>query len=242
MLYKDRAYLQYQHISCIFRKFRNARIASNVVSDAESLIGFAEIRGEDQLHLRNLIANENGMRKKTLPSSLQKRKARVSPEAPIHVRKARLKSTNSETLTVLFTNADQLTTTKMTELRLRIQQEKPLIVAVCEVKPKNSQERHDYDIPGFSLHPVNIHDPTGRGIAVYTHSSLDQSVVQIKSNFGFQEACLLEIKLRGGDLMLFGCVYRSPSPSSTSDENNDILNKSSPKHSQHEILSQMYCR
>ena len=181
VLYKDRAYLQYHHVSCIFRKFHNARIASNVVIDADSLIGFADIRGDDQLHLRNLIAHENGTRNKTLPSSLQKRKARVSPEAPIHVRKARLKSSNSETLTVLFTNADQLSTTKMTELRLRIQQEKPLIVAVCEVKPKNSRERHDYDIPGFSLHPVNIHDPTGRGIAVYTHSSLDQSVVQVKS-------------------------------------------------------------
>ena len=225
VLYKDQAYLQYHHVSCILRKFHNARIASNVVTDAESLIGFADLRGDDQLQLRNLIAHENGMRNKTLPSSLQKRKARVSPEAPIHVRKARLKSSNSETLTVLFTNADQLTTTKMAELRLRIQQEKPLVVAICEVKPKNSQERHDYDLPFFSLHPVNIHDPIGRGIAVYTHSSLDQSVVQINSNLGFQEACLLEIKLRGGDLMLFGCMYRSPSLSSTSDKNNKCLNR-----------------
>ena len=111
------------------------------------------------------------------------------------------------------------------ELRLRIQQEKPMIVAVCEVKPKNSQERHDYEIPGFSLHHTNLHESTGRGIAVYTHSSLDQSVVQIKSDLGFQEACLLEIKLRGGDLMLFGCICRSPTQSDTSGRNNDILNR-----------------
>ena len=42
---------------------------------------------------------------------------------------------------------------------------------------------------------------------------------------GFQEACLLEIKLRGGDLMLFGCVYRSPTTSATSDKNNEDLNR-----------------
>ena len=98
----------------------------------------------------------------------------------------------------------------MAELRLRIQQEKPMIVAVCEVKPKNSRERHDYGIPGYSLHPVNLDNSAGRGIAVYTHSSLDQSIVQINPGLCFQEACLVEIKLRGGDLMLFGCFYRSP--------------------------------
>ena len=41
----------------------------------------------------------------------------------------------------------------------------------------------------------------------------------------FEEVCLLEIKLRGGDLMIFGCVYRSPTYSSTSDKNNKDLNR-----------------
>ena len=209
----------------MFKKFQNARIASNVVSDADSLTGFSDLRDNDQRSLQSLIAAENELRKKILPASLKKRKTRISPEAPLHVRKAKLKPSNSEALTVLFTNADQLTTAKMTELRLRIQKEKPMIVAVCEVKPKNSQERHNYDIPDFSLHPVNIDKPTGRGIAVYTHSSLDQSVVQIKSDLGFQEACLLEIKLRGGDHMLFGCIYRSPTSNSASEENNNNLNR-----------------
>ena len=35
--------------------------------------------------------------------------------------------------------------------------------------------------------------------------------IHIKPNLSFQEACLLEMRLRGGDLMLFGCIYRSPS-------------------------------
>ena len=38
----------------------------------------------------------------------------------------------------LFTNADQLTESKMAELQTKIEQEKTLIIAVSEVKSKNS--------------------------------------------------------------------------------------------------------
>ena len=195
------------------------------MSSTNALIGFADIAEKDQLFLKNLIASENLSRKKIPAASTQKPKAKVKPDAPLHVRKAKLKPSSADYLKVLYTNADQLTTTKMTELRLRIQQEKPMIIAVCEVKPKNTLRRHDYAIPGYSLHPVNLDNSVGRGIAVYTHSSLDQSIVQIKSDLSFQEACLLEIKLRGGDLMLFGCFYRSPTTCATSDKNNTDLNR-----------------
>ena len=40
----------------------------------------------------------------------------------------------------------------------------------------------------------------------------------------FEEACLLEIKLRGGDTLLFACFYRSPTPTEMSDDNNTKLN------------------
>ena len=48
--------------------------------------------------------------------------------------------------------------------------------------------------------------------------------MQIKPHLKFEEVCLLEIKLRGGDKMIFGCFYRSPTPSEKSAENNDNLN------------------
>ena len=44
-------------------------------------------------------------------------------------------------------------------------------------------------------------------------------------NNQFKEACLLEIRLRGGDILLFGCFYRSPTPTSDSIENNENLNR-----------------
>ena len=58
----------------------------------------------------------------------------------------------------MFTNADQLTTSKIIELRNLIQTEKPLLVAMSEVKLKNSDERTevDYNIPDFSLHPFKL--------------------------------------------------------------------------------------
>ena len=65
----------------------------------------------------------------------------------------------------------------------------------------------------------------GRGIAVYAHSSLDKSIVHTLPGLAYQEACLLEIRLRGGDLMLFGCFYRSPTTSITSAKNNESLNQ-----------------
>ena len=41
----------------------------------------------------------------------------------------------------------------------------------------------------------------------------------------FQEVCLIEMRLRGGDLFLFGCIYRSPTVTSNSSANNANLNK-----------------
>ena len=125
----------------------------------------------------------------------------------------------------MFTNADQLTTSKIIELRDLIQTEKPLLVAVSEVKLKNSEHTEvDYNIPDFSLHALNLDPDKGRGILVYTHSSLEKSSIQIDSIASFDEACFLEIRLRNADRLLFGCCYRSLTKTTVSDTNNDKLN------------------
>ena len=66
---------------------------------------------------------------------------------------------------------------------------------------------------------------TGIGVAVYTHNLLDKSAIQIRPKLGFEEVCLLEIRLRRRDLLLFCCFYSSPTSTITSDENNENLNK-----------------
>ena len=83
----------------------------------------------------------------------------------------------------MFTNADQLTSTQKTELMKRIEREEPLIIAVCEMKPTHSKEYEiqDYDIPDYTIHPVNLDlSSCGRGIAIFTHTSIERSSIQIK--------------------------------------------------------------
>ena len=47
------------------------------------------------------------------------------------------------TLKVMFTNADQMTPSKMGELKKLIEIEKPLIVAATELKQKNIRMQRD---------------------------------------------------------------------------------------------------
>ena len=126
----------------------------------------------------------------------------------------------------MYTNADQLTTNKMADLKELINSSRPHIFAICEVKPKNSKDRckQDYHISGYTLYSVNIESDKGRGIVIYIQNNLANSVRNVDVNTAFQEVCLLEIKLRGGDTMIFGCFYRSPSYSNISDDNNVTLN------------------
>ena len=62
----------------------------------------------------------------------------------------------------------------------------------------------DYDIPGYSIHPINLDNDTGRGTAIYSKDALDKSVIQIDSDPSFEEVCLIEVRVRGGEILLFG--------------------------------------
>jgi len=148
---------------CAFKKFHKARTNSNVIFCVEEIYGFIKLQENDQILMRDLIKKENVVRKEI---SKPKPKNKIKVEAPLHVRKSQLKVSNTQLIKILYTNADQLTTSKMTELKSRIQHENPLIIAICEVKPKNSDKIFDYTIPGYSLHTVNLDTNIGRGIAV----------------------------------------------------------------------------
>ena len=102
----------------------------------------------------------------------------------------------------MFTNAHQLTADKISELKTRIQREKHLLIAVSEIKAKNLNVKErtiqEYKIPNYSIHPLNLETSIGRGMAIYTHNSIDESVIEIKPGVGFDEVCPMEVKLRGG--------------------------------------------
>ena len=223
--YKSSYYTQYRHVLCAFKSFHRARVESNIITRTAGLEGFEEISKKDRIYITEMINKENTERK-PLPERPQRTK-RKQISIPEEKRRKLLIPSNLPRIPVLFTNADQLTGPKMSELRNHVIREKPLIMGVCEVKPKNGKHysEDDYKINGYNLHPVNLDKDSGRGVAVYTHESIEKSVMEIKPVVKFEEACLLELRLRGGDVLLFGCLYRSPTVSTTSSDNNDNLNR-----------------
>ncbi len=86
---------------------------------------------------------------------------------------------NLPEIKVLFTNADQLTPSKMSELKNYILREKPLIIGVCEVKPKNGKSfsQLDYEIPDYILYPTNLDiDNPGSGSDRSIYSQIDRKI------------------------------------------------------------------
>ena len=67
-------------------------------------------------------------------------KKKISNHAQPEVRKSKHKYNQLPSINIMVINADRLSSAKMTELQKRIKLEKPLIIAVCEVKPKNPHE------------------------------------------------------------------------------------------------------
>ena len=226
VLFKDQYILHYYHVECTFESFKRARNIANVITNLAEIAGVDNITGEERLVLSNLIKKLD-LQKLTKEIDAKAGSSNIQTNRT-QVDRKKLKPHNEPSTKILFTNGDQMTASKFSELQQHIHREKPLIVAICEVKPKNpSKERtnEDYQIPDYELHPVNLlnTDP-GRGIAVYTHSSISKSVTQVKLDINFEEACLLEIRLRGGDTLLLACCYRSPTTSTTSESNNESLN------------------
>ena len=229
-MFKEKCIYHYFHIKCVFESFEKSKSAASTITCMDDIMGFELIKDDDRIMILQLMDETNARRKKystdnAPPKRPLAQKKRVLP--PSKVRTAKLTPSGLPSINILFTNADILTKEKMSELQQRIITEKPMVIAISEVKPKNISKKlmiQDYAIPGYTLHPKNLDNESGRGIAVYTHESIDKSVIEIQVESTFEEACLLEIRLRGGDVLLFGCIYRSPTPSTNSDQNNDNLN------------------
>ena len=96
----------------------------------------------------------------------------------------------------MYINADQLTTMKHRELKHQVEHHEPLIIDVCEVKPKNKDDIKalEYNIPGYAMYHVNIENDTGRGVAVFAKTELEPSICKLSSHF--VEAVILEIRLK----------------------------------------------
>lgn len=130
---------------------------------------------------------------------------------------------NGNHFSCMYTNADTLTN-KMEELRLRVSSEKerPEFIMINEVKPKNQRylvTQAELKINGYEMFS-NIANNDGRGLIIYIRSNIMAREVRFKANF--QESLWVEVHLKDGDLLLIGCIYRSPS--SVLENNSQLIN------------------
>ena len=122
------------------------------------------------------------------------------------------KHTVDNKLHIFYTNADALPN-KMIELRTRIctAQKAPDIIAITEVKPKNSRftlSPPEYVIEGYEAFFPGKDENTHRGIIIWVKNNLDCNPACIDSPFC--ESVWLDLKVGGSLHLLIGCVYRSP--------------------------------
>ena len=136
VLFKEISIVQYSHVQCAFASFRNARSTANTISNSDELDGFNELNNHEQLLLNELIEKETSTRVVKEPTKICRTRAVVAQVPRIEHTTGLIASSNA-TLKVLFTNADQLTPSKKTELILRIDQEKPLIKAKKTLRNEN---------------------------------------------------------------------------------------------------------
>ena len=225
--FKNKYIFQYLHTQCAFDSFKKARLAANTINCMDDIDGFDLLKDDDRIKILQMIDDAKAERKRPFdePKDTRQKIKRIPFASELGYR-PQLTSLKASTMKIMYTNADQFTPSKKAELIKKIELHKPLIVAVCEAKTKNSKERSllDYDIPNFTLHHVNLDKDVGRGIALYSHASIDRSVIQVKSEIAFNETCMIELRLRGGDTLLLGCCYRSPTKTPTSADNNIKLN------------------
>ena len=125
----------------------------------------------------------------------------------------------------IYTNADTLTN-KLDELKTLVNIEKPELVAVTEVLPKNSQfpvQEQELQIEGYnSVSNIQVANTLSvRGIILYIKHNYTNTVQEIQTKF--QEYLSVEITSSTGSVISVCLIYRSPN---SSQQNNKLLLKS----------------
>lgn len=98
----------------------------------------------------------------------------------------------------------------------------PDIIAITEVKPKNSRflcTPEEFGIQSFQTFHCNLDSQSGRGVIVYVSKDLESQ--DVSCNNSFEEFIMLGVKLRNNDMLTLICSYRSPN--STPENNTNLL-------------------
>ena len=234
------------HVECFFETFSRARVTNSVIKSTSELSDFSIMPVEVQ----NLVEEQLAAHVQSIKPNLRDPNAckpklhhgnAVQSKLISNLRrgtKPLLQSSFKDGIKFLYTNADVLTASKMVELRMRVAIEKPHVIAINEVRPKNlNNERtdEDYIINGYTLHSW----PRDRGINVWTHESLDKSVSFPTDKQLYTEELesgLIQIRLKNGDNLTLACIYRSQNLSCKGNSEVNKLLKAAANRSSHVLL------
>ena len=127
-------------------------------------------------------------------------------------------SPGNKCLKVLYTNTDQFLN-KRDDLCLFIAGDEPDVILLTEVIPKAQHIPINpvlLSIPGFTMYSNFNPDQSdlgasgSRGICIYVRSDL-QVMQEEFSTCSFKEQLWVKLQLVNSDVLLIGCIYRSPS-------------------------------
>ena len=217
----------------MFDTLKTVRIESNIISEPSDIEGIGKMSELTQQIISDLIVKHKrvGLPDELTPATCKEPNRRVNSNKSLqfqncHMTNARVSTSlnpNMPALTIMYTNADTLTSNKLAELKARIPNIKPHIIIVTEVKPKHYKERlmQDFTLNNFVIFGCDLTPNDDRGILIYVHESVSESISHFTKIPSFNETIFIEVKLKKGDKLLIGGIYRSPN--STSEVNNKAM-------------------
>ena len=116
----------------------------------------------------------------------------------------------------MYSNVDQLLN-KVEDLKALIANNEPDIMLLTEIIPKaQKNEIHEaqINIPGyqkfvnFKFTDQELGASGKRGVAIYVNEDLETEEIKLQGNY--KDHVWTEIRLRNNDVLLCGCIYRSP--------------------------------
>ena len=103
---------------------------------------------------------------------------------------------------------------KKLELEMEISKYQPDIVVLTEIFPKNIDSRdifsHELQLQGYDILMGKV-ELNSRGVCIQVKHGLSYQECKILNDFSFNESCWCSLKLKSGESLLIGGVYRSPS-------------------------------
>lgn len=117
-------------------------------------------------------------------------------------------------LTILYTNIDVLTKSKINLLDVQIKIMQPDIICIVELLPKNVRTKPTIDAYQIRNYNIVTYDLSRRGIAVYARPNLSVNIISTVNNY---EECVWCEVINKQEKMLLCCIYRSPSSSEEND-------------------------